>query len=102
MDRLSAAGVRATRGDSLNATAWEQIGHFYQQKGDTLKAVDAFTHELAGEPQNIQLRLGIVELLRQQKQYERAKALLDDWLPRNPRDQPAGEFRLRGRLQGSR
>ncbi len=100
IDSLIAAALRATRGDTLNATAWEQIGHFYQQKGDTLKAVEAFTHELAGEPQNTQLRLGIVELLRQQKQYARAKALLDDWLARNPGDQRSADFRLRICLEG--
>jgi tetratricopeptide (TPR) repeat protein len=100
IDSLIAAALRATRGDSLNATAWEQIGHFYQQKGDTLKAVDAFMHELAGEPQNVQLRLGIVELLRQQKQYERAKTLLDEWLARNPSDQRAADFLLRICLEG--
>src|SRR5207249_8911226 len=78
LDSLLAAYQRAAKGDSLNATAWENIAHVYQQKGDTLKAIDALTHELAGEPHNIQLRLGIAELLRQQKQYERAKAILDD------------------------
>src|SRR5207248_1247284 len=80
LDSLLAAYQRAAKGDSLNATAWENIAHVYQQKGDTLKAIDALTHELAGEPHNIQLRLGIAELLRQQKQYERAKAALDDGL----------------------
>ena len=94
LDSLIAAALRATRGDSLNATAWETIGHGYQQKGDTLKAIDAFTHELAGEPQNVQLRLGIVELLRQQRQFAQAKALLDDGLIHNP-----GEERLKSTRQ---
>src|SRR5438105_15543155 len=93
LDSLLAAYQRAAKGDSLNATAWENIAHRYQQKGDTLKAVDALTHELAGEPQNVQLRLGIAELLRQQKQYARAKAILDDWLVKNPGDQRVVEFR---------
>src|ERR1051326_533838 len=100
VDSQLAAYQRASKGDSLNATAWENIAHLYQQKGDTLKAIDALTHELAGEPQNIQLRLGIVELLRQQKQYTRAKALLDEWLAKNPGDQRASGLRLRGRNRG--
>jgi tetratricopeptide (TPR) repeat protein len=100
LDSLIAAAQRATKGDSLNATAWETIGHAYQQKGDTLKAVDAFTHELAGEPQNTQLRLGIVQLLLQQKQFERAKALLDDGLARNPGDQRMVDTRLRVCIEG--
>src|SRR5712691_11763290 len=53
LDSLLAAYQRAAKGDSLNATAWENIAHVYQQKGDTLKAIDALTHELAGEPHNI-------------------------------------------------
>ena len=80
--------------------AWENIAHRYQQKGDTLKAIDALTHELAGEPQNVQLRLGIAELLRQQKQYARAKTLLDEWLAKNPGDQRASDFVLRICIEG--
>ncbi len=85
-DSLIAAALRATRGDSLNPTAWETIARASQQKGDTLKAIEAFIHELAGEPQNTQLRLGVAELLRQQKQYQRAVAILDDGLARNAGD----------------
>ena len=87
LDSLLAAYQRAAKGDSLNATAWENIAHIYQQKGDTLKAIDALIHELAGEPHNTQLRLGIVELLRQQKRYEQAKAILDEGLAKNPNEQ---------------
>ena len=100
VDSQLAAYQRASKGDSLNATAWENIAHLYQQKGDTLKAIDALVHELAGEPQNAQLRLGIAELLRQQKQYTRAKTILDEWLTRNPGDQRATEFRLRICIEG--
>jgi len=100
VDSQLAAYQRASKGDSLNATAWENIAHLYQQKGDTLKAIDALVHELAGEPQNVQLRLGIVELLRQQKQYTRGKALLDEWLAKNPGDQRASDFRLRVCIEG--
>ena len=100
VDSQLAAYQRASKGDSLNATAWENIAHLYQQKGDTLKAIDALVHELAGEPQNAQLRLGIVELLRQQKQYTRGKALLDEWLAKNPGDQRASDFRLRVCIEG--
>jgi len=100
VDSQLAAYQRASKGDSLNATAWDNIAHLYQQKGDTLKAIDALIHELAGEPQNAQLRLGIAELLRQQKQYTRAKTVLDEWLAKNPGDQRATEFRLRICIEG--
>ena len=85
-DSLIAAALRATRGDSLNPTAWETIARAYQVKGDTAKAIDAFQHELRGEPQNTQLRLGIAELLRQQRLYPLALTVLDDGLARKPGD----------------
>ncbi|HEX4602267.1 MAG TPA: tetratricopeptide repeat protein [Gemmatimonadales bacterium] len=95
VDSLIAAALRATKGDSLNATAWDRIASGYQQKGDTLKAIDAFIHELAGEPQNMQLRLGIAELLRQEKQYQRAVSILDAGLAWNPGDQRLIDFKQR-------
>ena len=100
LDSLLAAYQRAAKGDSLNATAWENIAHLYQQKGDTLKAIDALIHELAGEPHNTQLRLGIAELLRQQKRYERAKATLDEGLTKSPNDQRLQDFRQRICIEG--
>ena len=100
LDSLVAAYQRAAKGDSLNATAWENIAHLYQQKGDTLKAIDALIHELAGEPHNTQLRLGIAELLRQQKRYPQAKGILDDGLAKNPNEQRLAEFRQRICIEG--
>lgn len=99
-DSLIAAAQRATKGDSLNATAWETIARAYQQKGDTLKAVDAFIHELAGEPQNTGLRLGAAELLRQQKQYQRAVTLLDEGLAKNPGDDKLMDLKSRVCIEG--
>src|SRR5438445_10589783 len=78
IDRQLAAAERATKGDSVNATAWENVAHIWQMKGDTLKAIDAFIHELAGEPYNTNLRLGIAELLRHNKQYPRAVQYLHE------------------------
>src|SRR5439155_24076790 len=100
LDSLVAAYQRATKGDSLNATAWENIAHLYQQKGDTLKALGGLIHELAGEPHNPQLRLGIVELLRQQKRYAQAKVILDDGLTRSPNGQRLLDFRQRVCIEG--
>jgi len=99
-DSMIAAALRATRGDSINPTAWETLARNYQVKGDTLKAIDAFARELAGEPQNVQLRLGVVELLRQQKQYQRAVAVLEDGLAHNPADQKLLEVKARVCIEG--
>src|SRR5205814_562832 len=100
VDSQLVAYQRAAALDSLNATAWENIARLYQQKGDTLKAIGAFIHELQGEPQNTQLRLGIAELLRLQKQYQQAVNLLDEGLARNAADQKMSELRLRICLEG--
>lgn len=100
VDSQLAAFQRAAKGDSLNATAWENIARLYQQKGDTLKAIDAYVRELSGEPQNVQLRLGIAELLRQQKQFERAKTVLDEGLAKTPGEQRFIDMRLRVCIEG--
>src|SRR2546430_823694 len=100
VDSQLVAYQRAAALDSLNATAWENIARLYQQKGDTLKAIGAFIHELQGEPQNTQLRLGIAELLRLQKQYQQAVNLLDEGLARNAADQKMAELKQRICLEG--
>jgi tetratricopeptide (TPR) repeat protein len=100
VDSQLAAYQRAAKLDSLNATAWENIARLYQQKGDTLKAIDAFIKELQGEPQNTTLRLGIAELLRQQKQYKRSVAILDEGLARNPGDQKMLDLKGRVCIEG--
>jgi tetratricopeptide (TPR) repeat protein len=99
-DSLIAAALRATRGDSLNPTAWETIARAYQVKGDTAKAVDAFQHELRGEPQNTQLRLGIAEQLREERQYAAAVALLDAGLARKPGDAKMLDLKSRICIEG--
>ncbi len=100
IDSQLAAAERATKGDSLNATAWENVAHFWQMKGDTLKAIDAFVHELAGEPHNTNLRLGIAELLRQHKQYPRAVQILDEGLARAPGEQRLSDMKSRVCIEG--
>jgi tetratricopeptide (TPR) repeat protein len=87
VDSIIAASERALKGDSLNSAALENIARGYQQKGDTLKATDAFIRQLDGEPRNTSRRLAIVQLLRQMKQYQRAVDLLDAGLAVSPADQ---------------
>ena len=100
VDSQLAAYQRAAALDSLNGTAWENLARLYQQKGDTLKAIGAFIHELQGEPQNTQLRLGIAELLRLEKQYQQAVNLLDDGLARNAGDQKMADLKQRICIEG--
>ena len=94
IDSVIAASERALKGDSLNGTALENIARGYQQKGDTLKALEAFIQQLRGEPRNTQKRLGITQLLRQMKQYDRAIAVLDEGLKVTPGDPQLLEMEL--------
>jgi len=94
IDSVIAASQRALKGDSCNGTAWENIARGYQQKGDTVRAVEAFISQLCGEPRNTQKRLGIAQLLRQRKNYERAVAILDDGLKHAPGDAQLLEQKL--------
>src|SRR5437016_12853000 len=94
VDSMVAASERALKGDSLNGTALENIARGYQQKGDTLKAMEAFIRQLAGEPRNTQKRLGIAQLLREMKQYPRAIEVLDDGLKVMPGDAQLLDMKL--------
>jgi len=94
VDSMIAANERALKGDSLNGTALQNLGQLYQQKGDTLKAMEAFIQQLRGEPRNTQKRLQISQLLRQMKQYDRAIALIDEGLKVQPGDSQLLEMKL--------
>ncbi len=99
VDSQLAAALRATKGDTLNPTAWETVARLWLLKGDTLKAIDAFSHELAGEPQNVNLRLAVAELLRQQRQHQRAVQILDEGL-RTQSDQKIQDMKQRICIEG--
>ena len=99
-DSLIAAATRALAGDSINPTAWEIKARAYQMKGDTLRAIDAFESELLGEPQNVDLRLGVADLERQQKQYQRAVKVLDAGLARSPGDAKILDLKSRICIEG--
>jgi tetratricopeptide (TPR) repeat protein len=77
IDSVIKASQNALRGDSCNATAWENIARGYQQKGDTAKMVDSFISQLCAEPRNVGKYLGIAQLLRQQKNFVKAIEVLD-------------------------
>ena len=84
IDSVIHASYNALKGDSCNATAWENIARGYQQKGDTAKMVDAFISQLCAEPRNLGKYLGIAQLLRQQKNFTKAVEVLDRGLKVSP------------------
>jgi tetratricopeptide (TPR) repeat protein len=100
LDSMLAEYRRALKGDSLNGQAWESIARIYQQKGDTLGAIDAFIHELTGEPRNARLRVAIAIQLAPLKKYADACDLLKAGLDLNPQDPAMHELRQRLGIEG--
>ncbi len=101
VESLIAASERALKGDPHNGTALENIAHGWQQKGDTLKAIDAFVRRWEGDKRNTSDLLGIVQLLRQMKEFKRAVDLLDAGLQVAPADQALLELKTRSCIEGS-
>ncbi|MBI1967106.1 MAG: hypothetical protein HYS40_03870 [Gemmatimonadetes bacterium] len=100
-DSLIAAASRAIKGDSLYATAWERLASAYQQKGDTARSVEAFMGLLRANPRHIGRRLGLAQLLFQQKHYREAADLLTEGLVTSPGDQAMLELQRRVCIEGS-
>jgi len=94
IDSVIVASQRALKGDSCNGTAWENIARGYQQKGDTTKMVDAFISQLCAEPRNISKYLGIAQLIRQQKDFDKAVEVLDRGLKVAPGDTQLLDLKL--------
>src|SRR6266540_5635036 len=101
VDSMIAANERALKGDSLNGTALQNLRQRSQQKGDTVKAMEAFIQQLRGEPRNTQKRLQIAQLLRQAKHHDRAIALLDEGLKVMPGDAQLLDMKLTVCTEGS-
>ena len=94
IDSVIHASQNALKGDSCNGTAWENIARGYQQKGDTAKMMDSFISQLCGEPRNVPKRLGIAQMLRQQKNFDRSIEVLDAGLQHAPNDQQLLDLKL--------
>ena len=100
-DSIIKASERALKGDPNNTTALEYIARSWQQKGDTLKAIDAFIRQWEVDKRNTQQLFGIVQMLRQMQKWQRAVDLLDAGLQVNPGDQQMLELKTRTCIEGS-
>ena len=88
-DSLIPVLERAVKGDSLNTRTWEMLGRQYQAKAtrqDSLKAADAFQHQLQADPADAKLRTGVAALLITLKEYQRSRDVLNAGLKDNPND----------------
>jgi tetratricopeptide (TPR) repeat protein len=102
VDSIIAASERALKGDACNSTAWENVARGWQQKGDSLKAIDAFIGGLECDQRNASRRMAIAQQLRQLKQYQRAEVLLDGGLKVAPGDQQLLDLKTRICIEGER
>ena len=100
-DSVIAAGYRALKGDSLNSTAWSRIANAYQQKGDTLRWLDALQSWAAVEPDNAPLQLSVADQLMRSHQYPKATALLRGTIGRFPGNQSAKALLRQSCIEGS-
>jgi len=100
-DSIIAAGYRALKGDSMNTTAWSRIAGAYQQKGDTLKWLDALQSWAGVEPDNVPLQLSVADQLMKAHQYPKATALLKTVTGHAPNNPQAKDMLRRSCIEGS-
>lgn len=91
---------RAVAGDSLLTRGWERLGRLYQQKGDSLNALDAFTHQSRALPGDRQLRFGVIAGAITLREYESGRDLADEWLEANPEDVEVLQLKARACIEG--
>ena len=100
-DSIIAEGYRALKGDSLNTTAWSRIANAYQQKGDTLRWLDALQSWAGVEPDNAPLQLSVADQLMRSHQYPKATALLRTTIAHFPENQSAKALLRQSCIEGS-
>lgn len=99
-DSMLAEAYRALKGDSMSATAWSRIASIYQQKGDTLKWLDALQSWATVEPDNVNLQLTVADQLMKSHVYPKATALLRTTLGHFPTNATAKEMLRRSCIEG--
>jgi tetratricopeptide (TPR) repeat protein len=103
-DSMIPALEKAVKGDSLNTRTWEMLGRQYQAKAtreDSLKAADAFLHQLQADPADAKLRTGIAALLITLKQFQRSRDVLNEGLKDNPNDLQGLQLKARACEDGA-
>jgi len=100
VDSIVAALRRAVAGDSLNGTAWEELGRRLRDKGDTVGALEAFWSQLRAEPTDGRLRVGVAAGLAAVGRHAEAMTVLDEGLAMNAGDLPMLQLKERVCLEG--
>jgi tetratricopeptide (TPR) repeat protein len=92
---------RAVAGDSLLVRGWERLGRLYQQRGDTLSALQAFARQSTIDQGNRELRMGVVAGAITAREYAVARDLANEWLNRNPTDLGMLQLKARTCVEGA-
>ena len=95
-DSLIWAYQKMTTGDPLLERAWQRLAEAYFEKGDTLGAIESSEKRLSAVPDDLSLRLGVIQMWQLRQDYDRALPLVEEGLQRDP-DNPDLK-RLRARL----
>jgi tetratricopeptide (TPR) repeat protein len=91
---------QAVEGDSLLPRAWERLGRLYQARGDTTRALNAFTRQSLVDENNRELRVGVVSGAMAVGNYEVALRLAQEWIERNPLDVDMIQLKTRTCVEG--
>lgn len=95
-DSLIWAYEKMTTGDPLLERAWQRLAEAYFEKGDTLGAIESSEKRLGAVPDDLSLRLSVIQMWQLQQDYDRALSLVEEGLEREP-DNPDLK-RLRARV----
>ncbi len=92
---------RAVAGDSLLVRGWERLGRLYQQKGDSLTSLEAFSTQSRLDRTNRQLRMGVIAGAITLGAHDAARELAVEWLEVNPSDLSVLQLKARACVEGA-
>ncbi|NQU76234.1 MAG: tetratricopeptide repeat protein [Planctomycetes bacterium] len=91
---------KATRGDSLNQRAWQDLARAYQRAGDTAGAVVALSMQLAANPTDTIMRFQLAAGHVVTQNYDEALEILDVGLTQYPESQRFLNLKARACREG--
>ena len=83
-DSMIWAYQKMTTGDPLLERAWQRLAEAYFEKGDTLGAIESTEKRLGAVPDDISLRLSVIQMWQLQADYDRALSMVEEGLQRDP------------------
>lgn len=101
-DSLIWALELATRGDTMNTSAWSMLARRYQDRGapgDTARAVNAFMQQLRADPADMRLRVALVALNLALGENATALELLEPALAASPTEMSLLRYQERACLE---